>query len=173
MSAVISPCGKYRYRLQREIGQGWKIAVFVMLNPSTADAEQDDPTIRRCIGFAKAWGCGQLIVVNLFAVRATDPKVMLAADDPVGPDNYKHVKRAVRLASRTDPETSEPEGIVVCAWGAHGSYMDQDETTLSWIERECAVPHALKLTKDRMPSHPLYLRTDTKPFKYLGRRHHG
>src|SRR5262249_14212908 len=87
-AAVISDCGRYRYSLTRRWGDAAEPrALFVMLNPSTADAEQDDPTIRRCIGFAKAWGMGSLEVVNLYALRATDPAALLSAPDPIGPKN--------------------------------------------------------------------------------------
>src|SRR3954454_15761859 len=86
-NAVISACGRYRYLLSRQVGPGLRTATFIMLNPSTADATNDDPTIRRCIGFARQWGCGRLAVLNLFAVRATDPAEMKRADDPVGPEN--------------------------------------------------------------------------------------
>ena len=100
--AVISDCGKYRYRLTRKWGYG-RPCGFIMLNPSTADALHDDPTIRRCVGFAKAWGCGALIVVNLFAVRATSPREMMRADDPVGPENKEHVQRAATYVAGLRP----------------------------------------------------------------------
>src|SRR5262249_54294569 len=86
-NAVISDCGKYRYVLTRQTGAEVRSATFVMLNPSTADATLDDPTIRKCIGFAKNWRCGRLVVLNLFAFRATDPEVMKAEADAVGPEN--------------------------------------------------------------------------------------
>lgn len=84
-SAVISECGSYRYRLERVWEAEKDRVAFIMLNPSTADASKDDPTIRRCIGFAKAWGFGGLIVGNLFALRSTDPKALYGHKDPVGP----------------------------------------------------------------------------------------
>src|SRR5690606_18576726 len=91
-TARFSPCGQYRYLLTRPIpAPFWKPdageAVFVMLNPSTADASEDDPTIRRCIGFAKEWGCTGLTVANLYALRSTDPKGLWKHRDPVGPEN--------------------------------------------------------------------------------------
>src|SRR4051812_49823510 len=86
-NAVISACGAYRYVLTRQVGGGVRRATFIMLNPSTADASNDDPTIRRCIGFAQRWGCGQLAVLNLFAYRATDPADLKRASEPVGPEN--------------------------------------------------------------------------------------
>lgn len=158
--AVMSPCGKYRYRLSRKWGHGGP-CLFIMLNPSKADAEQDDPTIRRCMGFARSWGCGELIVVNLFAVRSTDPQAMLAADDPVGPDNMQHVKAAAcYVAHDQHPESGGP---VVCAWGAHGAHMDQANTVLGWLDEEAVAPSCLALTKDGQPRHPLYLKAGLMP----------
>src|SRR5262245_40859152 len=91
--AVFSSCGTYRYVLRREIGPGDTTATFIMLNPSTADAARDHPTIRRCIGFARRWGCGQLVCLNLFAFRATDPARLKCAADPVGPRNEDWFRR--------------------------------------------------------------------------------
>lgn len=187
--AIISACGNYRYRLWREWrlhplpakwdmftdddgtpvldgeGKQWGeplSCVFVMLNPSTADADQDDATIRRCVAFAKAWGYDRMEVVNLFAWRSTDPKAMLALTasdiDPVGRDNRHHVHGAVERA-----------GIVICAWGAHGGHIGQDETMLGWLEEHGADPHALKVTKDGFPGHPLYIPAGTQPRPYRGR----
>lgn len=83
-SAVLSDCKTYRYALWRQFGESERCAAFIMLNPSTADAETDDPTIRRCVDFAASWGCGRLLVLNLFAVRATSPKDMKAHTAPSG-----------------------------------------------------------------------------------------
>lgn len=167
--ATISACGRYRYSLSRIISPSSRVVNFIMLNPSTADAQNDDPTIRRCIGFAKTWGFGKLIVTNLFAIRATDPKSMLAADDPVGPENAVHVKRAAELAFNIYAEAfNEPHGLVVCAWGNHGAYMDQDLTTLGWIGHY--KPVALRVSKDGHPAHPLYLPKNSAPIRYHGRK---
>ncbi len=152
--AVISECGKYRYLLMRRVGVGDRTATFIMLNPSTADAVNDDPTIRRCIGLALRWGWGRLLVVNLFAIRATDPADMRKASDPVGPKNRDWVTRAVGRAAA--PCDNADRGPVVCAWGTHGSYMDQDRTVLGWIEGVCE-PMALGITRDGHPTHPLYV----------------
>ncbi len=168
-SAIFSACGRYRYALTRKLAPWGRAVNFIMLNPSTADAETDDPTIRRCIGFAKAWGCATLIVTNLFAVRATDPKEMLAAADPVGPDNREHVERAAELAFNIYAENfGEPHGLVVCAWGNHGAFMDQDLTTLGWIDH--FKPKALRVSKNGCPAHPLYLPASLTPFPYEGRK---
>ncbi|HEV2501456.1 MAG TPA: DUF1643 domain-containing protein [Mesorhizobium sp.] len=178
--ATVSQDGKYRYRLWREWrlhpkpaqwsmwkdeagkpmldGKGAQLGdpmtcVFIMLNPSIADSERDDPTIRRCVAFAKAWGFDRLEVLNLFAYRATDPQELLAlndVDDPVGPEN--------RHAFYVALDRGYPVGRIVCAWGAHGSHLGQDETALGWLEDRKR--YALGLTKDAHPRHPLYVRAD-------------
>ena len=161
--AVISDCGKYRYRLRRKWGNG-RPCGFVMLNPSTANALHDDPTIRRCVGFAKAWGCSELIVVNLFAVRATSPRDMMRADDPVGSENKEHVQRAATyVAGGGDDFSGSRTGPFVCAWGAHGSFIGQDNTLLGWLEDVGVSPLSLRITKHGHPAHPLYLPADLKP----------
>lgn len=148
----------YRYRLWRQWGNDpTKFVVFVMLNPSTADGNVDDPTIRRCIGFAKRLGAHRLEVVNLFAIRATDPSAMKAADDPVGPDNMDAVKSVADMADYYGR-------VIVCAWGAHGSYMRQNEAVVGWMEAEVGnvTLHCLGTTKAGHPRHPLYLPGDSE-----------
>lgn len=156
--AHISPCGKYRYFLSRI----WDIkkprVLFVMLNPSTADAEKDDPTIRRCIGFAKEWGYGGIYVVNLFALRATNPTELLAAHLPVGVENETWIRKASSLSN-----------LVVCAWG-NGRIveklqkrLDSNWKPLSWIDKPL---YYLELTNDGTPKHPLYLKKDLKPQEF-------
>lgn len=100
-SAIISPCGQYRYRLERAWDRSFPAAVFVCLNPSIADATLDDPTLRKCVGFARRWGCGHLVLVNLFALRATDPREMKRHPSPVGPDNDRHIQEAVQPPARS------------------------------------------------------------------------
>lgn len=135
-----------------------KICAFVMLNPSTADGETDDPTIRRCVNYCKAWGYERLEVVNLFAYRATDPAVILKMDagtDPVGYENQEIVEEVARDAD-----------LIVCAWGAHGSHLGQADTLLGWTEHVAAKRRALGLTQDGQPRHPLYLKADSLPFPW-------
>lgn len=144
-TAVFSPDQKYRYTLERNFYGTEQRAIFVMLNPSTATAEEDDPTIRRCIGFAKSWGCAGLTVLNLFAYRATDPRELKKVINPFGPENERHIKE--RCAGR----------IVVCAWGTNGVYMGQDRRVLTWLHNVGATVSALKITANGHPSHPLYL----------------
>lgn len=161
-NAVISDCGRYRYRLTRDLSPNPRTATFILLNPSTADATNDDPTIRRCLGFARRWGCGRLAVLNLFAFRATDPSEMKRADDPVGPDNQAWFERTL-----IDDLSIGP---VVCGWGVHGEFMEQDRVVLGWLQVLGVQPHALGTTKDGHPRHPLYLPGDAELVRFPGRR---
>lgn len=148
MKALLSDCGAYRYLLTREIDPllPGPRCLWVMLNPSTADAKQDDPTIRRCIGFARAWGCTAMTVVNLFALRATDPVELFAHRDPVGPENASHVVAQLGL---------HRGGIIVAAWGACPAAREALP-----LQQEVARAGArcLGTTKDGSPRHPLYVR---------------
>lgn len=146
MSAVLSPCGQYRYSLTRTFLMGGGRVLFVMLNPSTADAETDDPTIRRCIGFAHRWGFQELGVANLFAWRATDPRALRQALDPVGPENDQYLMMMSGCAD-----------AVIAAWGARGSYRNRAAEVLDLLKG--TVEH-LGLTRQGYPKHPLYLRAD-------------
>ena len=145
---VFSPCRAYRYTLWREWFGGEGYAMFVGLNPSTADETKDDPTIRRCIAFAKAWGYSGLCMTNLFAFRATDPKDMKATADPVGPENDTHL---LALAERAC--------VIVAAWGANGTHKGRDTE----VRRLLPPLYCLALTKDGHPGHPLYLKKTLIP----------
>lgn len=147
--AVISGCGQYRYRLTRTWDETMPVAYWVMLNPSTADADLDDPTVRRCVGFARAWGCGGVDVRNLFALRATDPRELRASRDPVGPDND-----ALHLGDL--PARSLP-GPVVAAWGTHGILMGRCYRVATDLKRRGVDWQCLGLTKGGHPRHPLYV----------------
>lgn len=155
MSAVISDCGAFRYTLHRRIPSmlRWvRPCLFIMLNPSTADATQDDPTIRRCLGFAKREGCTSLTVVNLYALRATDPAA-LTQQGPVemvaiiGPDNDRHIR-----------EQAEQHrlGIIVAAWGAHPMARRRERAVADII----GPMYCLGTTKAGAPRHPLYVKGD-------------
>lgn len=150
-TADLSPDGRYRYRLSRTWGPA-PLVTFVMLNPSTADGSTDDPTIRRCAGFARSWGYGGLVVANLYAYRATRPADLWQADDPVGPANDEHL-RAVFASS----------GLVVAAWGAHAR-PDRVDEVLSFAPPLVA----LALTKAGHPRHPLYVRAAATPTLWPG-----
>ena len=156
-SAFISDDGRYRYSLTRDVAPltGEGTCTFVMLNPSTADAEQDDPTIRRCMGFTRSWGFARLKVVNLYAYRATDPRDLYAVDPylevQVGPENDCTIAKVVGGSD-----------LVICAWGAGSRSPNREGRVLDLI----AAPHALGLTKDGSPRHPLYVRADAKPIPF-------
>lgn len=151
-AAVLSPCGRYRYRLERRWSDA-PPACWVMLNPSTADAEVDDATIRRCMAFARAWNRGGIIVHNLYALRATDPRDLWAADDPVGPDNDDHLAHVASYAcTRSLP--------IIAAWGANAR-PDRVASVLAFPYMADLL--ALGVTKSGAPRHPLYLRSDCTP----------
>lgn len=149
--AIISADGVYRYVLTRRVPQAlrWvRPVLFVMLNPSTADGDSDDPTIRKCMGFARLWGGTRLTVVNLFALRATDPKALAAHPDPIGPENDRHVEDEI--------EAHRSTGIVMAAWGAHAFARPRGFQIL----RRFGPFSCLGLTADGSPRHPLYVRYD-------------
>lgn len=155
-SAILSECGKYRYHLSRWWATGPRV-VFVMLNPSKADAEKNDPTIIRCMGFARGWGFAGLDVVNLYAWRATKPEMMWTAQslsiDIIGPSNDNFLRVVAR-------ETTEKRGLLVAAWGANAEPARVSAVArLPYFDR---MVH-LGLTKAGMPRHPLYLPSDAVP----------
>lgn len=124
-----------------------------MLNPSTADELGDDPTIRRCIGFARRWGYAGLIVANLFALRATDPLALFAAHDPVGdPANRDAILGAIDEAA-----------LILCAWGHFAAARDRGQEVAALVRKRGHVPHCLGLTRQGAPRHPLYLPATTRP----------
>ncbi len=146
--ALFDQSGRYRYLLWRAWDDGARRAAFIMLNPSTAGAAIDDPTIRRCIAYARAWGYGVLYVGNLFAYRATDPRALYGANDPIGPENDAYL---VAIARRCD--------LIVCAWGVHGALGDRGAAVLALLGAIAPV-YCFGCTKDGHPRHPLYLRRD-------------
>jgi hypothetical protein len=149
---------RYRYVLWRcwVAVERPRYLMVIGLNPSTADETQDDPTIRRCVGFAKDWGFDALCMTNLFAFRATDPAVMKATDDPEGPDNGEWLKRLAAGA-----------GLILAAWGVHGVYMGQAGWTTGTIRDDLSLElHALGTTKDGHPRHPLYMPKAAQPTPY-------
>lgn len=141
--ALFDPARTYRYLLEHRWGSVAPM-VLVMLNPSTADATRDDPTMRRALRFARREGCGGLIVVNLFALRATDPAALTSHPDPVGSDNDQVLCAAVGRGN-----------LVVAGWGAHGTPHGRDRAVLRLlapVRLRC-----LGLTAGGQPRHPLYL----------------
>jgi len=148
-NAVISDCKKYRYALYRVWDESLPTVMFVGLNPSTADAIEDDPTINKCIKFAKSWGYGALIMSNLFAFRSTDPDKLKTEIDPIGSENDMWIER---LVNKSD--------LIIAAWGNHGSYLDQDKKILKKFQGRL---HCLQINKSGQPAHPLYLKSNLRP----------
>jgi hypothetical protein len=148
--ALFSPCRTWRYTLWRTWNDGpdARLCAFIGLNPSTADETENDPTIRRCISFAKSWGYDGLVMLNIFAFRATLPEDMKAAIDPVGPHN-NHILE----------QYSDKSSLVIAAWGKHGDYLDRAKAVASMIPNL----HCLTVNNDGSPRHPLYVSGKTMP----------
>jgi hypothetical protein len=151
-AAVISQCGAFRYSLTRQWDARRKKIMFLMLNPSTANGMQDDPTIRRCVNFAESWGYGGIIVGNLFAFRSKSPDDLLYADDPIGPDNIDHLQNMARVCD-----------VIVCAWGnsriiRRMELIRPDYKPLQALENLAFI----KLNGDGTPAHPLYIHSNAK-----------
>lgn len=162
--AFFSPDRVYRYLLRRRIGVQRTTCLFIMLNPSTADETKNDPTVSRCIKYARRWGFGRLEVCNIFAYRATDPKELYAYYDsriPVGADhgyiNDEHIKSAVERADR-----------VVCAWGNHGQLFNRGIEVRDLVMNEGKFPFAFKITNKGQPAHPLYQKRDAPLITWTG-----
>ena len=152
--AVFSDCGAYRYALTRVWDAALPRLVWVMLNPSTADEMRNDPTIERCERRTRTMGCGAYRIVNLYAFRATLPRDLLAADDPVGPDNAAALADAARWAGR-----------VVCGWGTHAC-PDRAAEAAAGLRHAGAALFHLGLTNSRQPRHPLYVAYAVAPQPY-------
>lgn len=150
-TADFSPCRTWRYTLIRTWDVGKPRVLFILLNPSTADETQDDPTNRRGIGYAMDWGFGGVVFCNLFAVRTPEPKVMMKALDPIGPQNDAWIMREVLKA-----------GKVVAAWGVHGRHQDRDYKVRRVLRDSGVTIHHLGLTKLGHPKHILYLKRSTQ-----------
>ncbi|MDQ7048395.1 MAG: DUF1643 domain-containing protein [Enterobacterales bacterium] len=147
-TAHFSKCRQYRYALWRTWDIELPKVMFIGLNPSTADETINDPTLIRCIGYAKSWGYGGVIMANLFAYRATEPHDMKKALDPIGTRNAYWLKRLAKESA-----------LVVAAWGNHGQFLQRSTAVKKLI---CDL-HYLKLNKGGEPAHPLYQRLDIKP----------
>jgi hypothetical protein len=157
--ARLSACGTYRYSLTREWSRGLSRRLIVIgLNPSTADAELDDPTIRRCVSFATREGCGGLLMLNLFAFRATNPAELANAADPIGPDNDHEIQN-------TFWTYDVDRGTYLAAWGAHAMAVERArDLMLLW---EAPRLFCLGKTKEGHPRHPLYV-PGTQPLESFG-----
>lgn len=150
LDAVFSPCRTWRYSLIRVWGDSNNLAAFVGLNPSTADEKTDDPTVRRCRSWAKAWGFGGMIMLNIFAFRATDPRDMRKAEDPVGPGNDKALLENLQRCH-----------LRIAAWGKHGGYLERGEVVLKMMQ-SVGLVKCFGLNGDGSPKHPLYQPNDVK-----------
>ncbi|QOI90238.1 hypothetical protein QKU58_gp093 [Pyramimonas orientalis virus] len=139
-SAVISLDNLYRYQLSRIWDTTKPYIMFVMLNPSTADADVDDPTIRRVVNFCIAWGYGGVYVTNLYAFRSTDPKRLKDIVDPCGPENIQNIQNLINLVDK-----------VVYAWG-------NTKKEPEWLKKIVNIPYCIDVSKKNIPKHPLYLR---------------
>ena len=148
--AVISDCGKYRYLLRRAWDAKKPRALYIMLNPSTADAYKDDATIRSCVRLAVGLGYGSIEVVNLFAWRATDPDELGTAPDAIGPNNDASIARAVE---RCD--------VAICAWGAYPVSSTRIADVKNAIRSRRPAVYCLGKTKAGFPKHPLYIKSGT------------
>lgn len=149
--AVISDCGKFRYALRRFWRDDRAALAFIMLNPSTADADQDDATIRKCVGFADRLGFGGIVVGNLFAYRATDPKDLKANGFPCGPKNDFFLQGI-----------AEGSPVVVAAWGANANRTPRPAQVCKMLQAQGAQLTCLGVTQDGFPLHPLMLSYDRK-----------
>ncbi len=145
-AAGFSRCWRYRYWLRRSWDANLPQCAFIGLNPSTADAQTDDPTLRRCVDFAKQWGCGSLLLVNLFALRATDPRALTAVRDPIGPRANIWLRRAQHEST-----------LLVAAWGNGGKLQNRGHTVTTLL----GAVQCLGVTAQNMPRHPLYCPKNT------------
>jgi hypothetical protein len=152
--AKLSDCRTYRYGLWREWDGDGKCCVFIGFNPSTADENEDDPTIRRCIQFAKDWGYGRLVMLNLFAYRSTDPNALSRVDNPIGDENDQML---LSVCSNAD--------IVVAAWGNHGALKARDKEVLKLLDGQTEL-QCFKITNKGQPIHPLYQAKIAKLINY-------
>lgn len=153
--AVFSACGQYRYALWRRwMSHAHDAVLFIGLNPSTADESADDPTIRRCIGYAKSWGYGAMYMANLFAWRATDPSEMKSVPLPIGPNNDAHLHRLINHVC----------ALSVAAWGSHGTHKGRAAQVMMIYSQRLRY---LRLTKSGQPAHPLYLPKTLTPCPFF------
>ena len=150
-SALISQCRRYRYNLTRTWDPSNRPICWIMLNPSTADAETDDRTISKICRFSRSWGAGGIVVVNLFALRSTDPDRLYETADRVGPLNDIEIMRAISGASR-----------IIAAWGCDGALGNRDRDVLAMLRGRMV--ECLVRTKGGHPGHPLYIQETTQPF---------
>ena len=151
-TAVFSECGSYRYLLTRNFDTGRGSCLFVMLNPSTADAGTNDPTIRRCANFAKSWGYAELRIVNLFALRSADPRNLEIVEDPIGAENDRVLR-----------EELQASGSAIAAWGNMGAIRRRSSAVRKMMSDLKVSGMCLAHNVGGEPVHPLYVATATRP----------
>lgn len=166
---TFSPCRTWRYTLWRESDNGmWRcfpgrtsepFLTVIGLNPSIADETQNDNTISSCVDFARRWGFRRLCMLNIFAFRATDPRVMKAVDDPVGPDNDRTLLEITRTCQ-------DRGGMILAAWGVHGDYRNRDDAVVALLAAQDIRLHCLRKTRHGFPKHPLRQARDVTPIPY-------
>lgn len=144
--ATFSPCRRYRYTLWRTWDAARPACLFLLLNPSTADETDNDPTVERCQRRAQTMGYGGLVVCNIFAYRSADPAALYMEDDPIGPSNDRAILEQAAIAGR-----------VVCGWGKHGALRGRGSQVLALLRRNGIMPYALQINGDGSPKHPLYV----------------
>ena len=151
-SATFSADRVHRYLLTRTWDASLPSVNFLMLNPSTADAFQLDPTNRRCVGFAQRWGYGSIVTTNIFAFRSTNPAGLRTAADAIGPENDDTILSAAKSAD-----------LVIAAWGTHGELQGRGTAVREMLGEADVALQALRVTKAGHPGHPLYVAGDTLP----------
>ena len=152
-SAIFDASGRYRYSLKRRWMEKGDTVTFIMLNPSTADHEYNDPTIRRCIGLAQLWGFSSLNVVNLFALRATEPAQLAKAKYPIGRENNLYIRANVEEADQ-----------IIIAWGNHGNLLERDRQVLELLSGYNLF--CLGCNQSGQPKHPLYMPKQSSPLHF-------
>lgn len=161
MPTIFSPCRTWRYTLERvwappeEHRGAREVAAFIGLNPSTADEVKNDPTVTRCINYARRWGFHGMFMLNIFALRSTDPRALYRHPDPIGPETNRYLTEVVQRR-----EVS----LVVAAWGNHGALLSRGWNVITLVRNSGVNLYRLgELTKQGQPRHPLYLRRDLEP----------
>ena len=149
--AEFSACRRYRYALWRTWNAALPKVLFIALNPSVADEQRDDPTLRRCMAYGRAWGYGGVCVGNLFALVSRDPRLLSSHTDPVGAGNDDWL---IKLQSDVT--------ITLAAWGNRGFYLNRAQAVVKMLPILCC----LGVTKTGQPMHPLYQSADLEPQVY-------
>jgi hypothetical protein len=161
MPTIFSPCRTWWYTLERVWAppEGYRgareVAAFIGLNPSTADEVKNDPTVTRCINYARHWGFHGMFMLNIFALRSTDPRALYRHPDPIGPETNRYLTEVVQRR-----EVS----LVVAAWGNHGALLSRGWNVINLVRNSGVNLYRLgELTKQGQPRHPLYLKRDLEP----------